>query len=54
MHFRSRRIRAIKTISGTKVAFDLAFWTFLEDTMRYYDIAENEVQPEIIVPAEIG
>lgn len=54
MGFRSNRLRAIKTIKGTKVAFDLAFWTFLEDTVRYYDEVESEVQPEILTPAEIG
>jgi hypothetical protein len=54
MGFRSNRLRAIKTISGTKVAFDLAFWTFLEDTLRYYETVENEVQPEILTPVEIG
>ena len=36
---RSNRLKAIKTVKETDKSFaiDLAIWTFLQDTVKYFD-----------------
>lgn len=43
MSNRSDRLRVIESVKGSKIALDLIFWTYLEDTIRYFE--EKEVAP---------
>jgi len=54
MGIRSSRLKALPSIKDQALKFAIAFHTFIEDTQRYYEEIEKEVQPEVIEPVEIG